>query len=141
MINPTGGAIRSDSRGDGRHNAPRGIRRHDGVDFLATPGQDVLAPISGFVVRYARPYANDDRYSGVILTNNSMTIKMFYIKPTVREGTTVLQGDVIGKAQDVRLRHGDDMLPHIHLRVTNVDPMLLIDKPVKTTDEMFVMHK
>src|SRR5690606_26576081 len=54
FVNPTGQAPRiHDSYGSGAFGASRdgGSRHHEGVDYTAQAGQDVRAPISGFVTK------------------------------------------------------------------------------------------
>ncbi len=64
--------IRSDGYGDGRFGASRdqGKRQHEGIDLVVTPGESILSPITGKIVRYAYPYPDDSRYSGVHIQND-----------------------------------------------------------------------
>ena len=50
LVNPTGFGIRHDSQGSGEWLAPRGGRRHHGLDFHAIAGQQVRAPVAGDMV-------------------------------------------------------------------------------------------
>jgi murein DD-endopeptidase MepM/ murein hydrolase activator NlpD len=62
FANPTGRPMREhDAYGEGEFGASRdgGARRHEGVDYDATPGQAVVAPISGFVSKIGYAYAGD----------------------------------------------------------------------------------
>ncbi len=128
MINPTGGKIRIDALGDGRHGAPRGKRSHNGVDYECTPGQSVKAPHGGRITRVAYPYASDMRWKGCVIEGLDVTTKMFYLDPNPDLiGTTVLEGQHIGAAQNISKKY-PGMTPHVHLRVTNVDPELLMGK-------------
>ena len=130
MISPTGQGVRSDRMGDGHFGASRdgGKRSHNGTDFICTPGQQVAAPIDGVIVRAARPYADDANYSGVVIENGQMSIKMFYLEPDLDlMGSLVNQGDPIGRAQDIAAKYGGGMTPHVHLQVDRVDPELLLE--------------
>lgn len=133
MINPTGGIIRIDNQGAGHFNAPRtGGRRHDGIDLECDPGQEVLSPISGTITRVAYPYAGDLSYTGCVIENGRVTVKIFYIKPNLSLiGTDVIAGQPIGLAQDIRRKYGlsSGMLAHIHLEVERVDPMFFLEMP------------
>ena len=60
FISPTGKGIRNDSKGLGHHGAPRGHRKHNGVDLMCDPGQDILMPVDGFIARMSMPYKKDD---------------------------------------------------------------------------------
>ena len=122
LINPTGKGIRSDSAGDGHWQAMRGGRRHKGVDFLCDPGQDVLAPIKGFILRTAHPYGDDLSWKGIVIQGDWCRIKMYYLDPFVRIGRQVVQGESIGKAQNISLRYSEGMRPHIHLEFEEIIP-------------------
>ena len=131
MISPTGQGVRSDSMGDGHFGASRdgGARSHNGTDFICNPGQEVVAPIDGKIVRPAQPYANDPNYSGLVIENGQMAIMMFYLEPYAeRIGKLVRQGDPVGRAQDIAAKYGGMMIPHIHLQVDRVDPELLMEE-------------
>ena len=128
MISPTGkGTIRNDAMGHGGYGSKRGSRIHKGTDYLCDPGQDIVAPISGFVVRVAKPYANE-KYSGVVMKNGAMQIKMFYFEPySDLIGNSVQQGDFVGLAQDASEKHGPTMRPHVHLEIDHIDPDIFIN--------------
>lgn len=128
MVSPTRRGIRSDGAGDGKFNAPRGPRRHKGVDFLCTPGQDLYMPLEiGKVTRKRYPYANDMDYEGMhvcgFINNLAIEILMFYCVPTVAYNINYRQGEVIGYAQDISKKYGPPMKPHVHLQIERLDPM------------------
>ncbi len=78
MRSPTGKGIRRlDKWGTGKYGASRGDKRHEGTDYVVSPGQDIVAPIEGIIIRKARPYRKG-KYSGVLLEGKHMSIKMFY---------------------------------------------------------------
>jgi murein DD-endopeptidase MepM/ murein hydrolase activator NlpD len=131
MINPTGGRVRIDNAGSGYFRASRGTRYHQGVDFECDPAQEVLCPISGKIVRIANPYSGDPNYSGVLVENPRVTIKLFYVKVAQGMiGKEVKAGEVIGEAQDVTLKYkGQGMLPHVHLEIVEIDPLLFMEMP------------
>jgi hypothetical protein len=123
FLNPTGGKIRVDSEGDGHHGAPRGSRRHKGVDFECCPNQKVLMPITGRIARLSYPYANDLYWKGVLIYTQRMQIKLWYFQPMPgRVGNHFQAGDIIGHAQDISKKY-PGMDPHVHLRVVNPDPL------------------
>ncbi len=125
LINPTGGTIRCDKGGSGLHNSSRGSRLHNGLDFAVEPGQDVLMPVSGKIVRESYPYGNDSAWKGLYIWNQRIEIKMWYLEPLPgRVGQHFSAGDVIGFAQDISKRY-QAVTPHIHLRIVKVDPLLL----------------
>ena len=122
MISPTGQPVRRpDKWGRGEYGATRGGKIHQGSDYDCKPGQDVVAPIEGIVIRRARPYRKGS-YSGLLIQGKHMALKMFYVKPSkgiVR--SHVYQGDKIGEAQDISLKY-PGMTPHIHVRIDSADP-------------------
>jgi len=122
LINPTGRGIRSDSEGDGHWQAKRGDRRHKGIDLFCDPGQDILSPIKGFIMRIAYPYADDLSWKGIVIQGDWCRIKMYYLDPFVRIGRQIIQGEVIGKAQNISLRYGDKMRSHVHLEFEEIIP-------------------
>ncbi len=117
------GNIRMDARGDGHYGAPRGDRRHNGVDYTCVPGQAVLSPCSGTVKRWGYPYVDaqglvDPKYMLIVIDgDDGSEHKVMYIKPTAPKYWKVAEGDTIGYAQDVSQKWGSDMLPHIHWEV------------------------
>ena len=58
MISPTGKGIRNDSRGSGDYGSPRGIRVHNGIDYLCDEGQEIIAPFDMIIVRVSYPKAD-----------------------------------------------------------------------------------
>jgi len=129
MISPTGLGIRSDGGGDGHFGAPRTKTKnkkpfhyeHKGTDFLCKPGQDVVAPVFGKIVRIAYPYP-DKEYSGLVIDADWIKIKLFYIEPIKSAvGKTLYPGEQIGIAQDISKRYPDHgILAHVHLEIIKV---------------------
>ena len=133
LINPTGKGIRNDSKGLGHHGAPRGHRRHDGIDLICKPGQSILMPVDGILVRESLPYKDDLRWRGVYIVNPRIEIKMWYFIPGYVIGKERKAGSVIGAAQDIGEKY-EGVTPHIHLRICKIDPMLLLSE---TDEELF----
>jgi len=129
MISCTGKLIRgSDPWGNGHYGASRGSRTHLGCDFICTPGQHIVMPITGTVIRVANPYVNSD-FSGLVISNHQITLKLFYFMPDLKYiGQTLPKGHFIGIAQDISKRY-EEMTPHIHVQVESIDPALLLDMP------------
>lgn len=130
IISPTGMGIRNDASGSGYFGAKRRRGLHKGLDFEGKVGQRIAAPISGLVSRMSRPYKDSPKYAGILLCGESMWIKLWYFTPLKSViGKDVLQGEDIGVMQDIRKRYPreKDMLPHVHLQVELVDPLLLLE--------------
>jgi murein DD-endopeptidase MepM/ murein hydrolase activator NlpD len=107
-----------DDWGSGAFGAPRGERTHRGIDIAAAPGEPVLSPCDGEVVREAAPYDDDPHYSGLLLHGRGdwegCAIKLFYLTGP-HEGF-VQAGEVIGHAQDIAARY-PGITGHIHIEV------------------------
>jgi len=130
MISPTGNSkVRVDSEGDGHWNSKRGDKKHAGVDFICDPYQDIIAPFDMYIERMAYPYKfRTTPYEGIRFSTAMLKGKMFYFKPKPELiGSVVRQGKVIGEAQDISLKYGSEMIPHIHFQIDNLDPMVLIE--------------
>lgn len=123
IISPTGKGIRpQDPWGQGKFLAPRGEKPHRGTDFVCEPGQMVVSPVDGKVVREAWPYKGFSHYRGILITNDFALFKMFYLTPFPRilhVGYKLKQGQEIGLAQDISKRKEKykGMIPHIHLEI------------------------
>lgn len=122
FANPTGGEVRGhDAYGYGEFGASRdgGVRRHEGVDFMAQAGQAVLAPISGYVTKIGYAYAGDQNLKFVEITNPALNYvgRVFYINPSVEEGDAVAIGHKIGQAHTLQDKYAGGMTDHVHLEL------------------------
>jgi len=125
MINPTGLKIRYDAMGSGYYGARRGTRRHKGEDRLVMPGSYVYAPICGKVIKFNDAYG-DGEYKGITIQGDNLTVKLLYLEPTkILLYRFVEQGEHIGIAQDISLKYGKEMKPHIHIEVVSCNPQFL----------------
>ncbi|MGE5567224.1 MAG: M23 family metallopeptidase [Parcubacteria group bacterium] len=126
FVNPTGQAQRtSDAYGYGVFGAPRdgGSRPHLGVDFKATAGQAVKAPISGFITKIGFAYAGDTNLKFVEVTNPALHYKarVFYVNPKVDVGDAVHLGQTVGTSHTLQGKYPNGMTDHVHLEITNPD--------------------
>lgn len=130
IASPTGKGVRVDAAGDGHYHAPRGGRDHKGLDLVCKPGQEIVCPIdNACFVRTADPYG-DGEYGGLVLKNDLMEVKMFYLEVLEKiKNRKLHQGTVIGIAQDVTERYlSSAMTPHIHMEISSIDPLIFMDK-------------
>ena len=133
LQNPTGLGLREDTAGSGRFGASRGNRKHEGIDLLCEPRQIVRATIPGKLIT-AYPYPDDWIYTGCRIWGKDWMAKMFYFMPySHRINENVLAGEDIGIAQDISLKYGGGMLPHIHVALYKLNPTLLVN-PEKYLD-------
>lgn len=127
IISPTGHGVRGmDLHGSGAYHAPRkGARLHGGLDFCSLPGQVVVSPINGRVIREARPYVTGE-LSGVLIEGKHVSVKLFYLLPDAAPyGREITQGERIGIAQSLQGRY-PGITNHIHLEITSIDPEVLL---------------
>lgn len=122
IANPTGQAPRGeDAYGEGRFHASRdgGERDHEGVDYVATAGQTVDAPISGYVSKVGFAYPDDQTLRYVEIENPALrlTARVFYVDPTVAVGQTVAVGHPIGQAHTLQHRYPLGITDHVHLEI------------------------
>ena len=117
--------VRSDAAGDGHFGAPRGSRTHRGVDYVCRPGGFVFAPISGKVTKLGYPYAGDLYWRYVEVTDDlKYRHRLFYVLPLVQLDELVIEGQVIGEAQNISVRYPSvdrPMTPHVHYEIIGAD--------------------
>jgi murein DD-endopeptidase MepM/ murein hydrolase activator NlpD len=121
FANPTGQAPRAhDDFGDGYFSAVRdgGRRKHEGVDYAGTPGQAVVAPLSGFVTKIGYAYADDHNLEFVEITNPALgyQARVFYVTPGVEVGDAVHLGAPIGTLDSLQDRY-PGIINHVHLEL------------------------
>lgn len=121
FANPTGAAPRGhDDFGHGQFGARRdgGSRSHEGVDYTAVVGQNVQAPISGYVTKIGYAYAGAPDLKFVEITNPALgyVARAFYISPGVEVGQTVRLGQAIGRVESLQ-NHYPGITDHVHLEV------------------------
>jgi murein DD-endopeptidase MepM/ murein hydrolase activator NlpD len=140
IANPTGQAPRgTDAYGEGRFHAARdrGGREHEGVDYVATPGQAVDAPISGYVTKIGFAYPGDHNFKFVEIENPALhlTARVFYVDPEVEVGDAVAIGHSIGTAHSLQRRYRG-ITNHVHLEIAEsgrkVDAETLITARLET---------
>ncbi len=111
--------VRNDSQGHGYYGAPRGSRKHNGVDLVVEKGDQVLAPENGVLKRSAQPYSSDPKYKGFVLVGDSgLEWKVFYciLEPNII-GTRVSKGQHIATAQAISEKYNSSMIDHIHVEI------------------------
>lgn len=118
------GSLRGrDGYGSGDFGVSRdgGSRQHLGQDFVASPGEEIVAPIDGRVTRTACPYcrSGDASYSGlVIVGSGGSEAKLFYVKPYDGiVGSAVSAGQPIGIAQNLQVKYQNGMTNHVHAEI------------------------
>ena len=109
-----------DAQGCGHWQAPRGSRKHNGIDVVCQTGECVESITDGIITKIGYPYnpnSSKGHFRYVEVTDaNKARIRYFYVKPDVNVGKTVIQGEVIGKAQNIEEVY-KGITPHFHLEV------------------------
>src|SRR5213076_129404 len=109
--------------GEGRFHARRdgGERQHEGVDYVATAGQAVEAPISGYVTKIGYAYLDDQSLRFVEIENPALrlTARVFYVDQSVAVGPAVAVGRPIGQAHSLKRRYPLGITDHVHLELAD----------------------
>ncbi len=136
----------SDCHGEGHWQAPRGSRKHKGIDLCAYPGTKIRAIRSGKATKIGFPYSQDidntlppdelykavqkSRMRYVQITVDDSLYRYFYLNPLVEVGDTVEKGQVIGEVQDLMSIY-KGMLNHVHFEVKyhgkHINPMPFLE--------------
>lgn len=122
-----------DCHGAGYYGAPRGKRKHKGIDIVCPGGTIVLSASDGVVTRcsgivYADPNKRKWRYVE-IEDKSGIKCRYFYVKEIGLDlGLKIKKGDVIGEAQGVEDLYCG-ITPHIHFE-TRLDKSSYIDPVV-----------
>jgi len=106
----------TDAWGSGYFHAPRGNRKHNGIDFAIAKDSYVLSPVAGIVTKVGYPYADDLSYRYIQITSNEYKWRLFYIEPSINKGDSINIGDVLGTVQDLDTRY-PDITSHIHVEI------------------------
>lgn len=120
-----------DITGNGWYGASRGNRKHEGVDYVVTPGEDIFSVTDG-KIRIGNVYRGSKKMKLVEITGAEYRAKQMYVNPLVKDGEIVKSGQKIGTAQDVAEFHGiKNMKPHVHISVwkngllTDPEPIII----------------
>ena len=119
-VNPTGREMREcKSKGCGYFGASRGGRLHKGVDYKATPGQDILAVTDGKIGKIGFPYPNNRHHQYIqIDTSDGYQVREMYVAPApgIVRGVEVSGGQVIGTYQGLQTLY-PGITPHVHVEI------------------------
>lgn len=123
-----------DSQGAGHYGAPRGSRKHNGIDIVCHAGEVVTCFESGGVTKLGYPYnPNDDkkghlRYVEVTVPNGDRH-RYFYTGPLVDVGDSVERGQTIGSAQGLTEIY-PGITDHYHFEIKLRDGSFIDPVPV-----------
>ena len=119
--------VRRDLMGSGEYGAPRGSRKHHGIDYCVAFGNEVVAHVDGVVTKIGYPYAQnfDNKKNTLkaalryveITDSKQLKHRFFYLSPSVAIGDPIDAGTVIGTQQDLKAIYGIRMKNHCHYEV------------------------
>ena len=120
---PIGLMIRGDDKyGSGAYGAPRsrdGVAHpHYGLDIVTVPGQTIIMPAPMKCLRVAKPYADDDTLSGIVIeAMDGLQVKILYVDPILKMiGQFWTRGTLIAHAQSLQERY-PGITNHAHFEV------------------------
>ncbi len=110
-----------DCQGAGHWQAPRGERKHNGIDYICDSGDQVIALKDGLVTKIGYPYNPNDTTKGhlryvEVTDNKKARVRYFYIKPKVKVGDKIRVNDILGISQDLTKIY-PGITQHYHLEV------------------------
>lgn len=113
--------LRNDAGGQGWFGAPRGTRKHTGLDLKAPTGTPVLAVCPGdYITGDQRPYGTFARLVCKI-PEQELWVSVMYahlsLVKEVSEFTPVRIGDEIGEVGKSGNASGDNIDPHLHIEM------------------------
>lgn len=128
----------TDVHGSGEFNAPRGSRRHKGVDFAAYPGSFIHPAFGGTVTKIGWAYSGEDYRYVEVEDGWGFKARYFYVSPMVIKGQTVGTDDVLGMVQKLGTKF-EGITEHVHFEVRNklgdiVHPMRYLSGELHESD-------
>lgn len=118
----------NDIHGSGAWQAPRGDRKHNGVDIICSIFQAICSDVDGKVTKVGYPYnPNDDKKGHLryveVTDSQKARVRYFYISPTVKKGDLIEKGDQLGTSQSLCGIY-PKITQHYHLEViAYVEPL------------------
>lgn len=120
-----------DSQGCGYFGAPRGRRKHNGIDLLCDPETMIQSPIEGIVTKIGYPYGDSKkrhiRY--IQVSRGNYNFRVFYINPAVRVGQRIRHDTIIGHSQSLAEFY-PGISEHVHLEIKNSKGQFIDPTPV-----------
>ncbi len=117
-----------DCQGSGGFGAPRGKRKHMGVDIACYKYSQVMSVCAGTVTKIGFPYHPNDPQRGhlryvQVTDNGNLDHRYFYISPTVVVGQEISKGDVLGVTQGLTEIY-KGITDHFHYELKDGDMFL-----------------
>ncbi len=121
----------TDVYGSGAYQAPRGGRRHKGIDIACYKGSTVLSAADGTVTKIGYPYDPSDPKKGhlryvQVTDGQGYDARYFYVSASVEVGDLIKRGDKLGTTQGLAEIY-PGITDHFHFEVLSdgnpVSPM------------------
>lgn len=111
--------IRNDVRGSGRFGSSRFHGTHNGIDIIATEGEEIYAPMTMYVERKSKANSST-KTSGIRFiprdVSNGTHGYIWYFEPYESIiGNWVNEGEPIGRVQDIKGEYSSGMINHVHI--------------------------
>lgn len=113
-----------DPQGSGAYRAPRGKRLHNGIDICCEEGNVITAVGLGTVTKIGYPYSPKDQKKGhlryvQVTDSNGLSVRYFYVNPSVKVGAMVGKGCALGRAQGLAGIY-EGITEHYHFEVLSM---------------------
>jgi len=114
-----------DRHGAGHYLAPRGSRKHNGIDIICHKNESVICFESGKITKIGFPYNPNDakkghlRYCEVTVSNGDRH-RYFYVESIFLVGTLVERGDTIAWCQGLEEIY-TGITQHYHFEIKKPD--------------------
>ena len=94
--------------------------RHRGGDYIVVAGEEVFAPVTGFVVRVTDAYSSDGHgLKAIVIKSDDYEAKILYVRPDalIGPGSFVVAGETkLGSAQAVSAKY-PGITDHVHIQI------------------------
>lgn len=121
MLNYKQGLRGCDAWGCGHFNAPRGEKKHRGLDFKIAVGDSVYAPFPCKVIRHGHPYSDDLTFRLIEIQGldgySDYTAKIMYVKDLPKVGSQFSAKSKLCVADDLSRRYESGMTNHVHFEL------------------------
>lgn len=120
-VNGSGKLRDCDFWGCGHFHAPRGNRKHNGLDFSIDALDAVYAPFPCKVIRHGYPYSDDLSYKLLEIKGvggySDYSAKIMYVKDLPNLGDIFKEGQKMCVADDLVRRYDSKMINHVHFEL------------------------
>lgn len=111
----------NDPTGYGHFGAPRGKRKHKGLDLKASPRSPFKAPFDCKIIRKGQVYGGDVRYTLAEIKGvgqfKDLTAKVMYLTDFEVNDKIIRRGRTLGVVQNLSAKHGNKMINHVHFEL------------------------